>query len=241
MPNLVKKYMVCMKLAFISCLIFSIFLSFKVSSKIIEINYKIEFAKLNIGVVAWTLDINDSDLGYSSYINVKSKGMVSGLYSFEGNYSSKGRINKSGVFISEYYSQVWKTKKKKKLVEISFVNSSVSGFSIYPKETVEPKIKYLDLNELNDPISSFINIVFGKKNNNSTIDGRRVYKMLVKNEGGTLEKYIVIADFVNIWKDHARNDLEYIYFEMPSKNNGLSFPNKIKIKNKGVVFKLTRI
>ena len=233
--------MACMKLAFINCLIFSILLSFGASSKIIEVNYKIEFAKLNIGVVAWTLDINDPDLGYSSYIKVKSKGMISGLYSFEGNYSSKGYVNKGGVFISEYYSQVWRTKKKKKLVEIKFVNSSVSSFSIYPKETVEPKIEYLDLSELTDPISSFINIIFGKKNNNSIIDGRRIYKMLAKKEGGSLETHLVIDDFVNIWKDHARNDLEYILFEMPSKNSGLSFPNKIKIKNKGVVFKLTRI
>ena len=44
-----------------------------------------------------------------------------------------------------------------------------------------PKIKFLNVSEVVDPLSSFLRIL---KNNNSskTIDGRRFYKMVVAQE-----------------------------------------------------------
>ena len=51
---------------------------------------------------------------------------------------------------------------------------------------------------------------------------------------------IFIEDYVNIWADHKKNDLEYI--EMKQKNNKkFSMPEVMKIKFKGLLYKLRKI
>ena len=53
---------------------------------------------------------------------------------------------------------------------------------------------------------------------------------------------IFITDYLNIWADHKRNDLKYIIIKQPFlKKEDKFFPNSIKIKHKGLVFKLTKI
>ena len=62
-----------------------------------------------------------------------------------------------------------------------------------------------------------------------------------KEERAEISKKILIKKYKNIWADHSRNDLEYIYFEQKKQIKKELFPDNIKIKNKGLVFKLTKI
>ena len=59
-----------------------------------------------------------------------------------------------------------------------------------------------------DPVTSFINILHGS-NEAKTVDGRRIYR-LKKNEGENGNIILKIEDYINIWADHKKNDLEYI-------------------------------
>ena len=56
-----------------------------------------------------------------------------------------------------------------------------------------------------------------------------------------LIKKIFISEYYNIWKDHNKNDLKYITTEQNILKNNDIFPRIIKIKNKRLTFKLTRL
>ena len=113
-----------------------------------------------------------------------------------------------------------------------------------PKELSPPRIDLFDTNNLIDPLSSFLNILKGNNNHYKTTDGRRVYKMLTMKdiEGSENSKKIIIEDYLNIWADHNKNYLEYIYIIYDSGMlENIFFPSRIKIKHRGLVFKLTKI
>ena len=114
-----------------------------------------------------------------------------------------------------------------------------------PKENETPRIDYFNIKGLIDPLSSFLNILTNTLNNFKTIDGRRLYKMLLdfeKKDGNIVSKKIIITDYSNIWADHKRNELKYIITKQSFlKKEDKYFPNNIKIKHKGLVFKLTKI
>jgi hypothetical protein len=46
---------------------------------------------------------------------------------------------------------------------------------------------------------------------------------------------------VNIWADHKRNDLEYVEIKQEGGGEAFSMPEVIKIKFKGLLYKLRRI
>ena len=54
-------------------------------------------------------------------------------------------------------------------------------------------------------------------------------------------KKILIEDYVNIWADHKRNDLEYVEIKQEYGEDSFSMPEVIKIKFKGLLYKLRRI
>ena len=82
------------------------------------------------------------------------------------------------------------------------------------------------------------------KEKSKTIDGRRIYSMVVKKQNGYEigeTKKILIEDYVNIWADHKRNDLEYVEIKQEHREGSFSMPEFIKIKFKGLLYKLRRI
>ena len=96
---------------------------------------------------------------------------------------------------------------------------------------------------MQDPLSSFLNILLSDNADFKTIDGRRLYKMSPepKKKGGNIySKKIIIKDYINIWADHKRNDLQFILTTQDVSKNKY-FPTMIKIKNKGLTFTLTKI
>ena len=140
------------------------------------------------------------------------------------------------------YKQKWVTKKKNRNVELYFTNGSVSKLNLFPIEVMAPKIKYLGVGGVFDPLSSFLNIL---KNNSSsnTIDGRRFYKMVVVQENlqnNIIVKNINIENYLNIWADHNNNDIRSIQFEQVGGGEFV-LPHKINIKYKGLVVRLSKI
>jgi len=216
-------------------------LSADLSAKKLEAFYKIELGIINVGSIKWRIDL-DGD-SYITSILLKDKGLLSGLYQFTGEYLSEGKILK-GEFVSSRYKQFWKTKKKTREVEILFNKEMVSVLILKPKENESPRVDYLRVRGLTDPLSSFLNILANNTNNFKTIDGRRLYKMSLDSkriDGNVVTKKIFIKDYFNIWADHKRNDLKFIATKQDLSKEDVIFPKNIKINNKGLVFKLTKI
>ena len=193
--------------------------------------YKVSTTGIKIGNFSWSLNINDNI--YQTEINLKNSGIFSPLYKFEGSYLSTGVIE-NNIFKTQNYKQFWKTKKKTKIVKMSFDDYLIE----LKQEPIEEEIARVDLEELYlyfDPITSFINILNGE-DEAKTIDGRRIYR-LKKNEGEDGNIILKIEDYINIWADHKRNDLKKIEFFI---DNDL-LPYKILIHFKERIFKLERI
>ena len=232
-----------MKIIYINLFFFIlIFFSFKenLSAKNFEANYIVEVGNVDLGTLRWLLDIDENN--YKTSIFLQDKGFLSLFYKFDGKYYSEGSIYNND-FLPTKYNQLWKTKKKNRKIEIFFKNQKVINFSMSPKELNPPRINLFDTNNLIDPLSSFLNILKENNNNYKTTDGRRVYKMLATKDMGGSEnsKKIIIEDYLNIWADHNKNDLEYIYIIYDNNlSENIFFPNRIKIKNRGLVFNLTK-
>ncbi len=193
--------------------------------------YKVSTTGIKIGNFSWSLNINDNI--YQTEINLKNSGIFSPLYKFEGSYLSTGVIE-NNIFKTQNYKQFWKTKKKTKIVKMSFDDYLIE----LKQEPIEEEIARVDLEDLYlyfDPITSFINILNGE-DEAKTIDGRRIYR-LRKNEGEDGNIILKIEDYTNIWADHKRNDLKKIEFFI--ENDFL--PYEILIHFKERVFKLERI
>ena len=193
--------------------------------------YKVSAAGIRIGHFNWTLNIDDNL--YRTEINLKNSGIFSSLYTFEGSYLSSG-IVENKIFKAQNYKQYWKTKKKTKIVKMSFDDYLIN----LKQEPIEKEAARVNLEEIylySDPITSFINILNGESEA-KTIDGRRVYT-LKKNKDESGNIILKIEDYINIWADHKRNDLKKIEFNV--ENDFL--PNKIFIHFKERVFKLERI
>ena len=81
-------------------------------------------------------------------------------------------------------------------------------------------------------------------NQSKTIDGRRIYSLVVGEDSkkeGTITRKVLIKNYINIWSDHKRKDLEYIEIVQQINESVDLLPIIIKIKFKGIVFKLRKI
>ena len=200
-------------------------------SKGIEAKYSIKTKGIKIGALVWQFE--EVGNNYKTSIYLKDEGMLSGIYSFTGEYHVVGKkINKT--LVPKSYTQVWKTKNKYREVKMVFENFKIKNLKLSPVEKEIPRIEYKNLTGYSDPISSFLNILLNQLPSH-TIDGRRVYLLLPTDNKNKLK--ILISEYRNIWADHKRNDLEYL--EIFSSNSIL--PEKIKIMFKGSMFYLTKI
>ena len=202
--------------------------------------YVVEIGKIDIGKLLW--DVNMSNDNYKILIRLKSSGFLSKLYKFEGSYEVAGNVVR-GSLMPLKYKQFWLTKNKRRGVEITFDNHSITGLEIFPHEKEHPRVEYTEIENHFDPLSSFLNILSGKEKS-KTIDGRRIYSMVVEKQDGYEAgepKKILIEDYMNIWADHKRNDLEYVEIKQEYNEGTFSMPEVIKIKFKGLLYKLRRI
>ena len=226
---------------FIVALFFFVFTNFStLFAEDFKETYVVEIGKIDIGKLFW--DVNISSDNYKILIRLNSKGLLSKLYKFEGNYETGGSIVR-GSLMPLKYKQFWLTKDRRREVEIIFNNRSIIGLEIFPREKEHTRVEYTEIENHYDPLSSFLNVLIGRKES-KTIDGRRIYSMVVKkqdsHETGETKK-ILIEDYVNIWADHKRNDLEYIEIKQQDSGRGFLMPEVIKVKFKGLLYKLRKI
>ena len=214
-------------------IIFSVFFFKTANANNFNTEYAVSTSGIKIGEFNWVLKIEKNK--YHSEINLKNSGIFSPLYSFKGRYSSLGIIQ-DNIFKSKEYKQYWETKKKVKIVEMSF-NDYLTNLYQNPKEKELSRIDLYNLYQYFDPITSFINILSGN-NNAKTVDGRRIYIMEKLKADSSKNISIKIRDYKNIWADHQRNDLKKVEFYL---GEGGFFPEKILIYFKDRIFKLKKI
>ena len=210
-------------------------LLFFVSSPVYAENFYKEFSikvsGLKIGELVWILEIDNNN--YSNDIKLKSKGLLSAIYTFEGNYFSKG-IVANNKLKPHTYNHTWKTNKMEKTMNLDFKNNAVSSLNQTPYEKEKLRVDVFNIKQTKDPLSSFLEIIMGEASS-LVVDGRRIYTMnaeLNKEENKTV---INIEEYSNLWADHKRSKFEQISFE---KKDGVLLPIKIIIHFDGRVFKL---
>ena len=211
---------------------FILFFTQPLHSNDFDAKYQIKNRGLTIGLLTWNLTIKDNL--YIASVDLKNKGLLSSLYFFEGKYKTNGEI-KDNFFFSKEYNQFWKTKKKEKVIKIIYNNMRIEKMTLYPTEKEVPRIEYKKLKNYNDPLTSFINILFNQKPA-YTVDGRRAYLLNPTQKNNNIN--ISIEKYINIWADHKRNDLEYIKIFLEKDQ---LFPKKINIKFKRSVFFLNKV
>ena len=195
--------------------------------------YKVASKGIKIGELRWSVKKDGKD--YEISIGLKSKGVLSGVLRFEGNYLSVGKININEL-IPKNYSQSWSTSKKHRVVKISFDKKKVVELSQRPLEKERARLDYFSLTDYSDPLTSFFKILEGA-DDVKTIDGRRIYNITLVEEGPKKNKKTYsIKNYVNIWADHKKNDLEKI--SIIKKEDYL--PEVVNIYFKGQKFKISK-
>ena len=210
-----------------------LFISFEsLGAKKVEEKYTVKTRGITIGDLDWKVKLEKD--AYTTSINLENKGPLSLVYKFKGYYKASGIIKKD-ILVPEKYIQEWKTKNKERNINIIFENNKIVDLKIQPEEKEVARINFLDMEGYSDPLTSFLNI-FLNNFNSKTIDGRRIYVLSPKKNDDHIK--VLIKNYVNIWADHNKNDLEYLEI---FQNSNEDLPYKINIKFKGSVFTVKRL
>jgi hypothetical protein len=193
--------------------------------------FSIKVSGLKIGELIWVLKIDNNN--YSNDIRLKSKGFLSAIYTFKGDYFSKGMVENNKLK-PHSYNHVWKTNKTEKAIGLIFKNNMLSSLNQTPYEKEKLRIDVFNIKQTKDPLSSFLEIIMGETRS-LVVDGRRIYTMNAKSNKKENKTVINISDYSNLWADHKRSKFEQISFE---KKDGVLLPIKINIHFDGRVFKL---
>ena len=193
--------------------------------------YIIYTSGIKIGKLTWRVEVNDKE--YSNKIELENGGLLSALYTFKGRYFSSGSIVEK-TLIPKKYTHVWKTNKVNKTMSLVFNNNKLESLEQTPVESEKLRFDIFKINETKDPLSSFLQIIYGAKKS-LVVDGRRIYTMNAVYDKKTKEINIELTNYSNLWADHKRSDFEKISFQ---KSNGDFLPTKIHIYFDGRVFKI---
>ena len=207
------------------------FISSPVYSESFYKKYSIKTSGLKIGELVWVVEIDNNN--YSNDIKLNSRGLLSTIYKFKGDYFSKGKIEKNKLS-PHNYKHVWKTNKTEKSMNLGFENNMLSSLFQTPHEKEKLRIDVFNTKSAKDPLSSFLEIIMGETSS-SVVDGRRAYTMNAKFNKKENKTIINISDYSNLWADHKRSKFEQISFE---KKDGFLLPIKIIIHFDGRIFKL---
>ncbi len=193
--------------------------------------FSIKVSGLKIGELVWMLEINNNN--YLNDIKLESKGLLSAIYKFEGNYFSKG-IVANNKLKPHTYNHIWKTNKTEKTMNLGFENNALSSLNQTPYEKEKLRVGVFNIKQTKDPLSSFLEIIMGGASS-LVVDGRRIYTMNAEFNKEENKTVINISNYSNLWADHKRSKFEQISFE---KKDGVLLPIKINIHFDGRVFKL---
>ena len=84
------------------------FISSPVHAESFYKKFSIKVSGLKIGELVWALEIDNNN--YSNDIKLEDRGFLSTIYTFEGDYFSKGKVVKNKLE-PHSYNHVWKTNK----------------------------------------------------------------------------------------------------------------------------------
>ena len=216
---------------FLNNLVFLIFFCWPLQGEEIIKNYTVKTSGLKIGELSWK--INSSNNNYTNKLSLKNAGLLSSLYSFKGSYYAEGK-NFNNNLSPKKYTHFWKTKKTIKNMELSFNKNKLQKINQEPVEKEKIKLDVFGIQNIKDPLTSFLSIMMGKKEA-LVVDGRRLYKMKAKHDESLKKATIEISDYFNLWADHKRNKFEKIIFE---KRADEILPFKMLIFFDGRVFSL---
>ncbi len=216
---------------FLNSLIFFILVCWPLQGEEVKKTYIVKAGAIKIGELVWEMKVTTNN--YSNKLKLRSKGLLSGLYSFRGDYFSEGIKNKNDLF-STKYTHFWQTKKNIKKMELGFKKNKLVALIQEPAEEEKLRLNIYDVENANDPLTSFLKIIMGKKNT-LVVDGRRLYNMEAQHSEKKTQTTIEISNYYNLWADHKRNKFEKIIFE---KQNGETLPFKMYIYFDGKVFRL---
>ncbi|MDC6447472.1 DUF3108 domain-containing protein [Alphaproteobacteria bacterium] len=220
-----------MKLILNSFFIYLFFVCAPVFGEGVVKKYEISVNGIKIGKLSWEFVINNEN--YRNNIKLKSEGILSALYKFEGEYFSEGKI-KNKILKPKRYTHLWKTKKQTKKMSLIFGNNKVKSIKQTPDEKEYLRINVFSEEKTKDPLSSFLQIIMGMKSS-LVIDGRRLYTMSAVSPNGANKTIIQLINYSNLWADHKRSKFEKIVFEKNSKD---FLPSKIFIYFDKRVFRL---
>jgi hypothetical protein len=213
---------------------FFVFILFSYSSAFGDVFFKeyiIYTSGIKIGKLGWEITIDDKN--YSNNIKLESGGLLSALYSFEGNYFSSGNIN-NNILTAKKYTHKWETKKVNKTMRLFFNGNKLQSLEQSPVEKEDLRLNIYMINNVKDPLSSFLDIIFGS-HTSLVVDGRRLYTMNAVYDEKLKQTIVDLTNYSNLWTDHKRSDFEKITFE---KNNMSFLPSKMFIYFDGMIFKL---
>tara|TARA_B100001250_G_scaffold57189_1_gene44290 strand:+ start:2792 stop:3460 length:669 start_codon:yes stop_codon:yes gene_type:complete len=216
---------------FLNSFVFLFFFTWPVFGEEIKKSYVVKVGGIKIGELNWEIKIGDDE--YSNKLNLKSKGLLSAIYRFKGEYFSEGLIKKKRL-IPKKYKHFWQTKKTLKNMELMFSEDKLISLKQKPAEEEEIRLNVFDTQYTNDPLTAFQKIMAGEKNA-LVVDGRRLYTMISRPNENKNQTTIEIVNYYNLWADHKRNKFEKIIFE---KNINEILPNKMLIYFDGKLFKL---
>jgi hypothetical protein len=220
-----------MKLILNSFLICIFFFCYPVSGETFLNTYVVKLGGIKIGNLEW--EITTDQKKYTNMIKLKSKGFLSSLYKFEGEYFSNGEI-KNNLLIPKKYTHLWKTKKQTKKMVLIFENNKLKSLEQNPNETEYLRNDIYRLEKTKDPLTSFLQIIMSGKNS-LVIDGRRLYTMSATFNQNTNRNTIELVDYLNLWADHKKSKFEKISYE---KEEGVFLPINIHIFFDKKIFKL---
>lgn len=220
-----------MKLVLSSFLIFLFFLCAPVLGEEIYKKYIVKVSGIKIGSLIWEVKINEKK--YLNSLKLKSEGLLSRIYEFNGEYFSKGVLEQNKLTPIEY-GHVWNTNKNNKNMNLIFQDEKLLSLIQTPAEKEHLRINIFNIKKTKDPVSSFLQIIMGEKNS-LVVDGRRIYTMNGLFNKKTNQTMISISNYSNLWADHKRSKFEKIIFE---KKSGSFLPTKINIYFDGKIFKL---
>ena len=193
--------------------------------------YVIKVAGIKIGHLDWKVGIDNDN--YYNRLNLESSGLLSAIYSFEGEYFSEGLINNKELQPLKY-SHKWKTKKALKHMRLIFSQNKLVSLEQKPTEKEHLRLNVFNVSGTKDPLSSFLQIILGQ-NESLVLDGRRIYKMNAVYSNEKNSTSINITDYINLWADHKKNKFEKMVFK---KNEDSLLPTEIEIHFDGRVFRL---
>tara|TARA_Y100001970_G_scaffold21066_1_gene23930 strand:- start:13 stop:684 length:672 start_codon:yes stop_codon:yes gene_type:complete len=220
-----------MKLILNSLFLIFLFLCGSCFSQNIDKSYTIKVSGFTIGKAHWKTSMDETN--YINHIKIESGGVLSILYNFSGEYFSEGRVGSNGL-IPTKYTHYWKTKKIVKKMNLIFKKNKLTNLEQKPLEKERIRIDVFDIVGPKDPLTSFLQIVMGKKES-LVVDGRRLYTMVSSFNSKENRSLVEITNYSNLWADHKRNKFEKIVFE---KRQGEFLPFTIIIYFDGRVFKL---